>query len=154
MKCPDCGREMSDRSVWTRCPSCGCPMEAITSSHKFKAKLNNYLWGLGILFFLIIAFCSDDKDKKEGMNPSKESTEKVQTEHKTKNSTKKHSKTSTTIKSANSDIPKTQVEVVSEPLEINREEITEEIIPATQDSEVKEDVLELPAFVDNPSVED
>lgn len=145
MKCPDCGREMSDRSVWTRCPSCGCPMEVISSSHKFKMKLDNCLWGLGILFFLFFALCSDDKEEKKTIH--KESTEQVGEIQQTKKYPQNSSKAKKT-KPVENVIPENEL-VVSEPMEINREEITEEIIPSTE-NELKEDLIETPVQIETP----
>ena len=140
MKCPDCGREMSDRSVWTRCPSCGCPMEAISTSHKFKMKLNKYLWGLSIIFFLFFVLCHDDKEKTKAT--FHESTEQVEGIQQTKKSRKNRSKAKKTKPVENVNLEKEIV--VSEPMEVNAEEIT-----SSTENELKEDLLETPTQIES-----
>ena len=141
MKCPDCGREMSDRSVWTRCPSCGCPMEAISTSHKFKMKLNKCLWGLSILFFLFFGLCHDDKEETKATHH--ESTEQVGEIQQTKKSRKNRSKAKKTKPVENVILEKDII--VSEPMDVN----AEEIISSTE-NELKEDLLETPTQIETP----
>lgn len=141
MKCPDCGREMSDRSVWTRCPSCGCPMEAISISHKFKMKLNKCLWGLSIIFFLFFVLCHDDKEETKAT--LHESTEQVEEIQQTKKSRKNRSKAKKTKPVENVILEKDIT--VSEPMEVN----TEEIISSTE-NELNEDLFETPTQIEAP----
>lgn len=72
IKCPDCGRTISDKS--SRCPNCGCPTSVAVKHHK-----RNMIVTLLVIAILLLIGIFSEKDKsnsnKGGKTTSK--TEKV-----------------------------------------------------------------------------
>lgn len=74
IKCPECGKEISDRA--TACPNCGCPVADMTTSGVVRVKMpNNIVEGWVGLFSSRDASITDNKGNvlwkgKHGENAS------------------------------------------------------------------------------------
>ena len=74
IKCPECGKEISDRA--SACPNCGCPVAEMSASGVVRIKMpNNIVEGWVGLFSSRSATVYDDKGKtlwegKHGENAS------------------------------------------------------------------------------------
>ena len=96
---------------------------------------------MGILFFLFFALCSDDKEEMKTTH--NESTEQVREIQQIKKSPQNRSKAKKT-KPVENVIPEKDI-VVSEPMEINREEII-----SSTENELKEVLIETPTQIETP----
>ena len=76
IKCPECGKEMSDKA--TACPNCGCPINRIKTeteqdriNTREKNKGKNFLIFGGILFLVSVVFGLSTIDAELGLRARK-----------------------------------------------------------------------------------
>lgn len=65
IKCPDCGRKISSRTVLTYCPHCGCPTSVAKSHARWQS-----IGGLVIIAVIIVgSYISSTENANQNDNP-------------------------------------------------------------------------------------
>ncbi|MDE5801096.1 MAG: hypothetical protein K2H74_08760 [Paramuribaculum sp.] len=126
INCPDCGRKISSRTAFSRCPYCGCPTEAIFRAHKRRKYI-----GLSLVGGLLLIGAINGGDKKEESQDSTQTTEETQSAQPIMESSKGNA-TTKSVESSNKDdktLTDTQAEdvLITEYIETPAEEVDEVI---------------------------
>lgn len=137
MKCPDCGRKVSTRTTFTRCPYCGCPMTEIKKSEKIRRLKSTIGWSIAIITLVMIGMCNDKSDEKSSKGDSVKQTpqtEKVSADNSSK-SEKYEKKNGNKVETYNEEVQ--DIITVEEPIEeVDVLETTAEEVPNEEIREI------------------
>lgn len=126
INCPDCGRKISSRTAFSRCPYCGCPTEAIFKAHKRRKYI-----GLSLVGGLLLIGAINGGDTKDKVQESMQATEEAQSAQPIKESTKGNTTKKSVQSSPKNDksLSDTQEEVLNtENIETSAEEVGDVVV--------------------------